>query len=91
VEKNKHLLMTDYIGLLGSYLQHVISMLNTFLRLSTPWSLTDTDGGYNFRAAAFRYHSLRPSQPTIVRFPLMASFGLKLTSSSVNQTSNIDE
>jgi hypothetical protein len=37
-------------------------------------SLTDTDGGYNFKVTNFTNHSPRPSQPTILVFLLRALF-----------------
>jgi hypothetical protein len=45
----------------------------------TSRSLTDTSGGYNILGASFSYHTLRPSQPTVLRFPLRALPGLRLT------------
>jgi hypothetical protein len=42
--KVNHLLTTDYVDLLGTYLQHMISMFNTYSRVSTHWSLTDAGG-----------------------------------------------
>jgi hypothetical protein len=50
---------TCYIGLLGSYLCHVISTL----------SLTGTGGGYNLGGAGFPQRTSRPSQPMVHRFP----------------------
>jgi hypothetical protein len=47
VKKAKHMSTTSYIGLLGPYLQHVISIFNTCSRGPTHRSLIDTDGGYN--------------------------------------------
>jgi hypothetical protein len=70
---------TGYIGLLCPYLQHVISMFNTWSRGSTYRSLTDTGRDYNLEGAGFRHHSPRPSQPTVLRFPLRAPPGLRLT------------
>jgi hypothetical protein len=51
--KTKHLLIINYIGLLGPYLQYVISKINTCWRVATPRSLTDTDGGYNRWSSTF--------------------------------------
>jgi hypothetical protein len=59
-EKVKHLLATSYIDLLDPYLQHVISMFNTYSRGLTHRCLTDTDGGYNLRSANFPYHTPPP-------------------------------
>jgi hypothetical protein len=59
-----------YIGLLGLYLQHVISTFNTCLQVPTPRSLTNTDGGYNLRGADFPHHSPHPSQSTVLHLPL---------------------
>jgi hypothetical protein len=70
---------TGYIGLLGLYHHHVISTFNTYSQGSTYRSLTDTDGGYNLGGAGFPHHSLHPSQPMVLRFPLMAPSCLRLT------------
>jgi hypothetical protein len=83
--KVKHLLPTDYIGLLDPYLQHVISMFNTCSWVPTPQSLTNLGRGYNLRGAGFSHHSLRPSQSTLLCFALMAPSDLRLTFSSTNQ------
>jgi hypothetical protein len=83
--KVKHLLTIGYISLLGSYLQYVISTFNTCSWVPSPQLLTDTDGGYNLGGDSFPHHYLRPSQPTVFRFPLRAMSGLKLTLSSSNQ------
>jgi hypothetical protein len=69
VEKAKHLLTTSYISLLGPYLQHVISTINTCSWGPTRWSLTDTGGGYNRGGAGFPHHTPRPSQPMFLRLP----------------------
>jgi hypothetical protein len=69
---------TSYIGLLCPYHQHVISMFNTCSRGPTYWSLTDTGEGYNLGSAGFPHHTPRPSQLMVLRFPLMASPGLRL-------------
>jgi hypothetical protein len=79
VEKAKYLLMTNYIGLLGTYLQHVISTFNTCSWGPTHQSLSDMDGGYNLGGAGFPHHSPCPSQPTVLHFPLWAPPGLRLT------------
>jgi hypothetical protein len=55
--KAKHPLVSYYIGLLGPYLQHVISLFNTCSRRPTHRSLTDTDGGYHLEVAYFSHHS----------------------------------
>jgi hypothetical protein len=83
--KVKHLLPTDYIGLLDPYLQHVISMFNTCSWVPTPQSLTNLGRGYNLRGAGFSHHSPRPSQSTLLCFALMAPSDLRLTFSSTNQ------
>jgi hypothetical protein len=70
---------TCYIDLLGPYLQHVIGTFNTCSRGLTHQSLTDTGGSYNLGGAGFPHHSLRPSQPTLLRFPPKGS-----TQSQVN-------
>jgi hypothetical protein len=67
--KGKHLLMTGYIGLLGTYYQHVISTFNTCSRGPTHRSLTNTASGYNLGGADFPQHSPRSSQPMDLRFP----------------------
>jgi hypothetical protein len=90
VKKVKHMLMTSYISLLGSYLQYVISTFNPYSRIPTPRSITNTYGGYNLGGPNFSHHFPSPSQLTVLCFSLMAPFGLKLTSSSTNQTSKID-
>jgi hypothetical protein len=61
---NSHLL-----GLPGPYLWYAISTFNTCSRGPIHWSLTDTDGAYNLRGAGFPYHTPRPSQLIILRFP----------------------
>jgi hypothetical protein len=57
----------------------VISTFNTSSRGPTHQSLTDTDMGYNLEGASFSHHSHRPSQPTVLLFPLRAPSGLQLT------------
>jgi hypothetical protein len=42
-------------------------------------SLTDIDAGYNLGGAGFPHHTPHPSQPMVLRFPLMAMSGLRLT------------
>jgi hypothetical protein len=74
---------TCYISLLGSYLLYVIGTFNTCSWGSNHQSLTDTNEGYHLEDVGFPHHSPRPSQPTILYFPLMAQSGLKLTSSSI--------
>jgi hypothetical protein len=44
------------------------------------WSLTDIDRGYHLGGLDFSHHSHHPSQPRVVRFSLMASSSLRLTS-----------
>jgi hypothetical protein len=56
------------LGLLGPYLQCVVSTFNTCSRGSTHRSLTNTDGGYKLGGANFPHHTLCPSQPTVLRF-----------------------
>jgi hypothetical protein len=58
-----------YIGLLGPYHQHVISIFNTCSRGLTHRSLTDTGGGYNLWGAGLPHHTPRPYQPTVLHFP----------------------
>jgi hypothetical protein len=58
-----------YIGLLGPYHQHVISMFNTCSRGPTYRSLTDTGGGYNLGGAGLVHHTPQSSQPTVLHFP----------------------
>jgi hypothetical protein len=72
-----------YIGLLGSYLQHVISTSNTCSQGPTHWSLTDIDGGYNLGGATLPHHTPRPSQPTVPRFPPKDPTGFRLSSQSL--------
>jgi hypothetical protein len=69
---------TCYIGLLGTYLLYLISTFNTCSWVPTPQSLTDTDEGYNLGGLDFPKHSLRPSRPRVLCFPLKVSSGLKL-------------
>jgi hypothetical protein len=70
---------TCYIGLLRPYLQCVISTFNTCSWGSTHRFLTNTDGGYHPGDLGFSHHTLRPSQPMILRFLLRALSGLRLT------------
>jgi hypothetical protein len=74
-----HPLRTRYIGLLGPQFQHVISTFNTCSWELTHRSLTNTGGGYNLGGVGFSHHSPRPSQPTVLGFPLRAPPSLKLT------------
>jgi hypothetical protein len=69
---------TNYISLLGPYLQHVISMFNTFSWGPTHRPLTDTGRGYNLEGANVLNHCPHPFQPTVLHFPLMAAPGLRL-------------
>jgi hypothetical protein len=62
------------------YIQHAISTSKTCSRGPTHRSLTDTIESYNFGGSSFSHHSPHPSQPTLLRFPLMAPSGLRLTS-----------
>jgi hypothetical protein len=78
--KVKHLLMSCYNSLLGTYLQHVISALNTYSWGLTHRSLTDTDGGYKLGGLIFPHHSPCPSQLRVLQFPLMTPSDLRLTS-----------
>jgi hypothetical protein len=71
--------VTQLLGLLGSYLQHVTSTFNTCSRVPIHRSLIDTDGRYNLKGANFPHHSLHPSQPIVLCFPLMPPPGLRLT------------
>jgi hypothetical protein len=68
VMKGKHLLTTDYISLLGPYLQYVLSTFNTCSRGPTHQSLTNTGRCYNLRDASLSYHTPLPSQPTVLCF-----------------------
>jgi hypothetical protein len=72
------------LSLLGPYLQHAINKFNTCSQISTPRSLTNTDGGNNLRGVGFPQHSPHPSQPTILRFPLLTPSGLELMISTRN-------
>jgi hypothetical protein len=56
------------LGLPGPYHEHVISTFNTWSRRPTHQSLTDTGGGYNLEDVILPYHTLQPSQPTVLRF-----------------------
>jgi hypothetical protein len=60
---------TDYIALLGPYLQHVISTFNTCSRGPTYRSLTNTSGGYNLGGADLPHHTPWPSQAMVFHFP----------------------
>jgi hypothetical protein len=71
VEKAKNLLMISYISLMGLYLQHVISTFNACSRVPIHRSLTDAGGGYNLGDVGFLHHTPRPSQVTVLRFPLV--------------------
>jgi hypothetical protein len=51
-------------------------MFNTCSREPTHRPLTDTGGGYNLRGVGFPNNSPRPSQPTVLCFPLQAPPGL---------------
>jgi hypothetical protein len=82
VMKVKHLLTIGYVGLLGPYLQHVISTFNTCSRGPTHRYLTNTGGAYNLGGVSLPNHTPRPSQLAILLFPLRDLLGLKLT----NQT-----
>jgi hypothetical protein len=53
---------------MGPHLWHAISMFNTCSRGWTHQSLTDIDGGYNYRGADFPHHTPRPSQSMALRF-----------------------
>jgi hypothetical protein len=64
------------LGLLGPYLQHVVSIFNTCSQVPTHKSLIDTYRGYNLGGVSFPHHSPRPSQPTLLHFPLMTPPGL---------------
>jgi hypothetical protein len=52
-----------YIGLLGLYLQHVISTFNICSREPTHQSLIITGGGYNLGGVGLPHHTTQPSQP----------------------------
>jgi hypothetical protein len=56
------------LGLLGPYHQDVFSTFNTCSRGPIHRSLTDTGGGYNIGGVDFPYHTVRPSQPTVLHF-----------------------
>jgi hypothetical protein len=58
----------------------VISTFNICSQIPTHRSLTDTNGGYHLGGISFPHHSHRSSQLTVLRFPLMALFGLYLPS-----------
>jgi hypothetical protein len=77
--KAKHPLTSGYIGLLGPYLQHVISMFNTCSRVPTHQSLIDTDGSCNLGGVGFPQQSPSPSQPTALLFLLRVPSNLRLT------------
>jgi hypothetical protein len=81
--KVKHLLTIGYVGLLGPYLQHVISTFNTCSRGPTHRYLTDTGGAYNLGGVGLPNHTPRPSQLAILRFPLRDLLGLRLTNQAL--------
>jgi hypothetical protein len=56
------------LGLLDPYHQHTISTFNTCSRGLTHRSLIDTGEGYNSGDTNLPHHTLRPSQPMILRF-----------------------
>jgi hypothetical protein len=58
-----------YIGLIGAYLQHVISTFNTCSQGPTHLSSIDTGEGYNLGGVGLPNHTSRPSQMTALRFP----------------------
>jgi hypothetical protein len=58
VMKAKHPLTTNYIGLLGPYLQHIINTFNTCSRGLTHQSLIDTGGLQPWRCRLATSHSL---------------------------------
>jgi hypothetical protein len=68
--ETKHLLMTFYISLLDPYLQYMISTFNTCSQGLTYWCLTDTGGDYKLGDVSLPHHTPRPSQLTVLRFPL---------------------
>jgi hypothetical protein len=68
--------VTKLLGLLDPYHQHTISTFNTCSWVPTHQFLIDTDGGYNLGGVSFSHHSPRPSQLTVLHFPLMAPSGL---------------
>jgi hypothetical protein len=72
-----------YIGLLGPYHQHVISMFNTCLQGATHRPLTDTGGEYNLGGARLPHHTPWPSQQTVLHFPPKGP-----ARSQVNQSNN---
>jgi hypothetical protein len=66
------------------YWAHISNMwsicsIRTCLKVPTHRALTNIDRGYNLRGVDFPHHSSRLSQPTVLRFPLRALPGLKLT------------
>jgi hypothetical protein len=63
----------------GPYIHYVISTFNTCSWVPIHQSLIDTGGGYNLEDIGFPHHSLRPSQPTVLRFPLIAPPSLRLS------------
>jgi hypothetical protein len=56
--------------------QYAIGTFNTYSRVPTPRSLTDTDGGNNLGSASFPHYTPRPSQPTVSTFHLRAPLDL---------------
>jgi hypothetical protein len=70
---------TCYIGLLGTYLHHVISTFNTCLQGLTHQSLTNIGRGYHLVDLGFSHYYPRPSQLMILRLPLRVLPGLRLT------------
>jgi hypothetical protein len=69
VEKGKHLLATSYVGLLWSYLQHVISKFHTSSRGITHQSLTRQTKATTFEVSAFHITLPDIFQPTVLCFP----------------------
>jgi hypothetical protein len=58
------------LGLPGPYHRHAIGTFNTSSRGPTHRSLTDIGRGYNLEGAGFPHTTPRPSQPTVLFFPL---------------------
>jgi hypothetical protein len=79
-EKDFSQVITQLHQLTESICQHAISAFNTCSRRITHRSLTDIDGGYNLEGVGFPHHTLWPSQPTVLHFPLVAPSDLRLTS-----------
>jgi hypothetical protein len=66
------------------YWAHISNMwsicsIRTCLKVPTHRALTNIDRGYNLGGVDFPHHSSHLSQPTVLRFPLRALPGLKLT------------